>query len=65
MTGKTYVMSQVEQKYVLYPDAHLEFNYATAQPVSAVAEVMTQLSLKECLKQWGEKAKNAMQDETK
>ena len=45
-TGKTYVMSQVEQQDVLHPESHLEFNDSTAQPVSAVAEIMTQLSLK-------------------
>ena len=65
MTGKTYVMSQLYQKYVLHPDAHLEFNDATVQPVSALAAIMTQLSLKAGLKQWGEKAKNAMQAEMK
>ena len=47
MTGKTYVMSQVEQQYVLHPDAHLEFNDATEQPVSAVVEIMTQLLSKQ------------------
>ena len=53
MTGKTYVMSQVEQQDVLHQDAYLEFNDATAQPVSALAAIMTQLSLKAGLKQWG------------
>ena len=65
MTGKTYVMSQVEQQDVLHPDAHLEFNDATSQPVSALAAIMTQLSLKAVLKKWGEKANNAMQSEMK
>ena len=51
MTGKTYVMSQVEQQDVLHTDANLEFNDATEQPVSSVAAIMTQLSLKEGLKQ--------------
>ena len=58
-------MPQVDQKEVLPPDAHLEFNDATEQPVSAVAEIMTQLSLKAGLKQWGEKENNSMQDEMK
>ena len=65
MTGKTYVMSQVEHQDVLHPDAHLEFNDTTAQPVIAVAAIMTQLSLKAGLKPLGEKSKNAMQDEIK
>ena len=51
MTGKTYVVSKVEQQDVLNTDAHLEFNDATAQPVSSVAEIMTQLYLKAGLKQ--------------
>ena len=51
MTGKTYVMSQVEQQDVLHTDANLEFNDATEQPVSSVAAIMTQLSLKEGLNQ--------------
>ena len=63
MTGKNYFMSQVEQKDVMYPDSHLEFNDATAKPVSAVAEIMTQLSFKAVLKQWVEKAKDSMQAE--
>ena len=50
---------------MLHPDSHLEFNDATAQPFSAVAEIIAQLSLKSGLKQWGEKAKNAMQAEMK
>ena len=50
---------------MLHPDSHLEFNDATAQPFSAVAEIIAQLSLKAGLKQWGEKAKNAMQAEMK
>ena len=50
---------------MLHPDSHLEFNDATAQPFSAVAAIMTQLSLKAGLKQWGEKVKNTMQDEMK
>ena len=58
-------MSQVEQQDVLHLDAHLEFNDATAQPVSAVAAITTQLSLKVGLTQWGEKSKNAMQAEMK
>ena len=65
MKGKNYVMSRVEQKDVLHPDVHFEFNDSTAQPVSAVAAIMTELSLKACLKQWGEKAKNSMQAEMK
>ena len=50
---------------MLLPNAHLEFNDATEQPVSAVAAIMTQLSIKAYLKQWGEKAKNSMQAEMK
>ena len=65
MTGKNYVMSQVDHKDVLHPDAHFYFNDATAQPVSAVEEIMTQLSLKAGLKQWGEKANNVIQAEMK
>ena len=44
-------MPQVDQKDVLPPDAHLEFNDATEQPVSAVAAIMTQLYLKAGLNQ--------------
>ena len=65
MTGTTYVMSQVDQQDVLHPDSHLEFNDSTAQPVSAVAAIMTQLYFKVGLKQWGDKAKNAIQNEMK
>ena len=43
----------------------MEFNDATSQPVIAVAEIMTQLSLKEGLKQWGEKENNSIQAEMK
>ena len=50
---------------MLHPDANLEFNDTTSQPVSEVTAIMTQLSLKAGLKQWGDKAKNAMQDEIK
>ena len=55
MTGKTYVMSQVEQQDVLHTDAHLEFNDVTAQQINALAAIMTQFSLRLGLKQWGEK----------
>ena len=55
MTGKTYVISQMEQQDVLHPDAHLEFNDAIAQPVSAMAAIITQLSLKAGLNQWGDR----------
>ena len=65
MTGKTYIMSKVEQQDMMHTDAHSEFNYTTAQPVSAVAAIITQLSLKAGLNQWGDKGKNAMQDEMK
>ena len=65
MTGQTYVMSQVEHQDVLHPDAHLEFNYDKAQPVSTVTAIMTQLSLKAGLKKWGQKEHNAMQAEMK
>ena len=51
MTGKTYVMLQVEQQDVLHPDSNLEFNDATEQPASAVAAIMTQLYLKAGLNQ--------------
>ena len=65
MTGKTYVMSQMEQKDVIHTYAYLEFNDAKAQPVSAVAAIMTQLYLNAGLKKWVEKANNSMQAETK
>ena len=65
MKGKTYFMSQVKHQDVLHPYAHLEFNDAIAQSVSAVAAIMTQISPKAGLEQWEEKAKNAMQAEMK
>ncbi len=68
MTGKTYAFAQtlMEDKGVLQPDAHMFFNGEVSQEETSVVEaILTQLSLKVGMKQWGAKAKKAVHAEMK
>jgi hypothetical protein len=61
-----YAVMQLESQGALHPDAHMFFNQNThqAEP-DVVAMIMTQLSLKAGLRQWGDKAKAAAHSEMK
>ena len=76
MTGKykyAYAATQLKshephvfQPVVLHPDAHMFFNQREHQEQpDVVAAIMTQLSLKAGLKQWGDKATEAVRSEMK
>jgi hypothetical protein len=58
MTGSKYwyAVNQLESQGVLYPDAHMfvQDDFYQAEP-DVVAAIMTQLSLKAVLKEWGKK----------
>ena len=61
-----YAVTQLESHGVLYPDAHLLFQDQMCQSEpDVVATIMTQLSLKSGLKQWGETAQAAVKSEMK
>jgi hypothetical protein len=61
-----YAVTQLESHGALYPDAHMFFNHAMYQEEpDVVAAIMTQLSLKRGLKEWGDKAKEAVRSEMK
>ena len=68
MSGSKYafVVSQLEENNVIYPDAHMfiQKDFYQADP-DVVASIMTQLSLKAGLKQWGDEALTAVTYETK
>jgi hypothetical protein len=68
MTGSkySYAVTQLESQGVLYPDAHmfLQDNFYQAEP-DVVAAIMTQLSLKAGLKEWGKKRFKAAHSERK
>jgi hypothetical protein len=62
-SGQKYAMAQLP---VQHPDAHMAFFQREGPPEpTVVASVMTQLSLKVGLKQWGWKAKDAAYSEMK
>jgi hypothetical protein len=68
MTGSkySYAVTQLETQGVLNPDAHIcvqEYSYQ-AEP-DVVAAIMTQLSLKAGLKEWGDRAFTAARSEMK
>ena len=68
MKGNKYAhaMTQMESEGALYPDAHMFFNECMEQSEpDVVAMIMTQLSLKSGLKQWGKPAKEAVKSEMK
>ena len=68
MTGSkySYAVTQLESQGVLNPDAHMfvQEDFYQAEP-DVVAAIMTQLSLKVGLKEWGDKAHNAAASEMK
>jgi hypothetical protein len=62
----SYAVTQLESQGVLNPDAHMfvQEDFYQAEP-DVVATVMTQLSLKSGLKEWGDKAYIAAESEMK
>jgi hypothetical protein len=60
----SYAVTQLESHGILNPDAHMfvQEDFYQAEP-DVVAAVMTQLSLKSGLKEWGDKAYTAVQSE--
>ena len=66
MKGQAYAVAQYESGEVLHPDAHMLYleEMYQAEP-DVVAAIMTQLSLKVGLREWGSKAKSAVQSEMK
>jgi hypothetical protein len=68
MTGSkySYAVTQLESLGVLHPDAHMfvQDNFYQSDP-DVVAMVMTQLSLKAGLKEWGDSAWDAAHNEMK
>ena len=61
-----YAVTQLESHGVLYPDAHQLFQDRMCQSEpDVVAVIITQLSLKSGLKQWGDKAQSAVKAEMK
>jgi hypothetical protein len=68
MTGSkySYAVTQLESQGVLYPDAHMfvQDDFYQAEP-DVVAAIMTQLSLKAGLKEWGKKGFKAAHSEMK
>ena len=68
MTGSKYAfaVTQLENHGAMHPDLHMSFcqNMIEEQP-DAVAAIMTQLSLKAGMKEWGGKARKAAYSEMK
>jgi hypothetical protein len=68
MTGSKYLyaVTKLESQGVLYPDAHMfvQDDFYQAEP-DVVAVIMTQLSLKAGLKEWGKKGFKAAHSEMK
>jgi hypothetical protein len=62
----SYAVTQLQNEEVLNPDAHMlmQNDFYQAEP-DVVAAVMTQLSLKAGLKEWGDKAYEAAESEMK
>jgi hypothetical protein len=61
-----YAVTQLTSQGTLYPDAHMFFHESIPQEEpDVVAAIMTQLSLKAGLKQWGDKATAAVRSEMK
>ena len=65
-TKYSYAVTQLETQGVLNPDAHMfvQEDFYQSEP-DVVAAVMTQLSLKSGLKEWGDKAYKAVHSEMK
>jgi hypothetical protein len=61
------VASQLNFPDILHPDSHLIFSQLTEEiaPEAPVAIIMTQLSLRVGLREWGDKAKDSAQGEMK
>jgi hypothetical protein len=53
----SYAVTQLETRGVLHPDSHMfvQEDFYQSDP-NVMVHIMTQLSLKSCLKQWGDKA---------
>jgi hypothetical protein len=62
----SYAVTQLDTQGLLNPDAHMfvQEDFYQAEP-NVVAAIMTQLSLKACLKEWGEQAFTAARSEMK
>ena len=68
MTGSKYAVAitQLEDHGLLHPDLHESFyQHAIEDQPDVVAAIMTQLSLKAGLNQWGDKAREAVHSEMK
>jgi hypothetical protein len=65
-TRYSYALTQLESQGVLNPDAHMfaQEDFYQADP-DVVAAIMTQLSLKSGLREWGDKAYTAVESEMK
>ena len=66
-TNYTFTVEQLETKGALYPDLHLLFQQSMLDPSEpdVMVAIMTQLSLKVGLKQWGKKGHQAAYSEMK
>ena len=68
MSGSKYsfAVNQLEWQGVLHPDAHMSVQEDFYQAeLDVVAAVMTQLSMKAGLREWGDKALSAVKSEMK
>jgi hypothetical protein len=62
----SYAVTQLDTQGVLNPDVHMivQDDFYQVEP-DVVAAIMTQLSLKACLKEWGDRAFTASRSEMK
>ena len=68
MTGSKYAIAvtQLEDHGLLHPDLHEAFyHHAVSEQPDVIAAIMTQLSLKAGLKEWGGRAREAVHSEMK
>jgi hypothetical protein len=66
MSGKAYAVTQMESHGALHPDAHMFFNHQMSpEEPDVVAAIITQLSLKTGLREWGDTATKAARSEMK
>ena len=62
MSGSKYktAMSQMENQGILNPDVKMFFNESVEKQPTIVSTIMTQISLKAVIKQWGKKARESV-----
>ena len=62
MSGSKYktAMSQMENQGMLNPDVQMFFNESVEKQPTIVSTIMTQISLKAVIKQWGKKARESV-----